>query len=110
MNGLAKPAAEGALVFYDDRPDPNPLVARVAALYVENATIGDGHFVSELAMTLREYADLLESGEAGRIACDRYAGPRGTVVTAIGSSLRAGQVRHAVQDGQPQAPHALQNE
>lgn len=66
--------------------------SRIAILHVQNDIIGDGVFVHELAMTLREYADMIERHEAGRETCERYDGPRGTKLTVIGATWYGEQI------------------
>lgn len=72
--------------------------SRIAVLYVQNDTIGDGVFVRELAATLREYADMIERNEAGREACEKYDGPRGTKLTVIGAAWNGDRIPCAAQD------------
>ena len=57
---------------------------RIAVLYLENETIGDGFFASEVARTLREYANAIDAGKAGRHGCEIQEGEQGTRLTAIG--------------------------
>ena len=56
---------------------------RIAVLYIENETIGDGFFAVEIVNTLREYADMVDRGEAGHLQCEEYIGPRGTKLSII---------------------------
>lgn len=68
-------------------------------LILENDKIDEEPFVPEVAKSLREYADLLESGALGHEACDVYEGPRGTRITAIGGCLYYdGQIVRSEQD------------
>lgn len=66
--------------------------SRIAVLYVQNDEIGDGVFVHEIAATLREYAEMIERNEAGRVACEQYKGPRGTKLTVIGVAWHGEQI------------------
>lgn len=57
---------------------------RIVVLYLENEEIGDGFFATEVALTLREYADMIDAGTASRNGCEIQEGARGTRLTAIG--------------------------
>lgn len=57
---------------------------RILVLYLENEEIGDGFFATEVALTLREYADMIDAGKASRNGCEIQEGARGTRLTAIG--------------------------
>ena len=57
---------------------------RLVVLYIENEVIGDGDMSEEVMHTVREYANQLEAGTAGRYRCEVSDGPRGTRLTAIG--------------------------
>ena len=66
--------------------------SRIAIIYLQNDTIGDGIFISEVAKTLREYADIIENNLAGRRHLEIYNGPRGTKLTAIGATWYGEQI------------------
>lgn len=57
---------------------------RKVTIDIESDGIGDRAFSPEVAKTLREIADLMDRGEAGRHAKEVYLGARGTlaVITA----------------------------
>ncbi len=63
----------------------SPLI-RTECIHLENDTIGDGYFVLEVAKTLRQYADMLESGKAGHREVDTFVSPGGTRLFAIGAA------------------------
>lgn len=58
---------------------------RIVVLTLENAEIGDRPFAPEVARTIREYADMIEHGDAGNRACEVYES-QGTKLTVIGAS------------------------
>lgn len=74
---------------------------RIAVLFLENSTIGDGFFPTEVAQTLREYANAIDAGEAGRGKCEIQEGDRGTRLTAIGVAWNGERIPLESQDWQP---------
>jgi len=71
---------------------------RHLVVYLENDTIEadgiakSGLFCFEAARALREYADMVDSGHAGRHACETYTSTGGTRLTAIGSKWSGAQL------------------
>lgn len=65
------------------------LVKRRVVLSIENDQIGDGAFCSEVAKTLREIADIIDAGTAGRHANEAYRGERGTLALMSADDVTA---------------------
>ncbi len=56
---------------------------RIATIYLENTKIQSGMWSFEIAKTLREYADAVESGDAGEHATALFDSKGGTKMTII---------------------------
>lgn len=65
------------------------LVKRRVVLSIENDQIGDGAFCSEVSKTLREIADMIDAGSAGRHDKESYRGDRGTLVLMSADDVTA---------------------
>jgi hypothetical protein len=61
---------------------------RAASIHLENNTIGDGHFVKEIAATLRELADMIDAGVAGWETAETFTSKGGTRLFIIGATWR----------------------
>lgn len=62
----------------------NKSMKRIAMIYAENDTIGDGRFTPLLAQALHRYADMIQNQEAGHSSAEVFQDDNGTRLTIAG--------------------------
>jgi hypothetical protein len=65
----------------------------IVSLQAENEVVGDGIFFTELAKTLRGYAELLDSGKCGQAPCETFVSDGGTRLTVIAECYSGQPIR-----------------
>lgn len=88
--------------FYDSR-FPDLFIRRRLVVTVENDSIGEGLFVPEVSKVLRELADAMDAGEAGKESSEAYLFPCGTLVTVMADDVNAVCIRGQRPDPKPRA-------